>query len=201
MPFSRTIYFRFRFVQMLLNEDVILEGSKCKLVPYTKDLVEQYHSWFVNDSELLELTGSDLLSIEEEYVNQESWRTDEQKLTFLIRDKTIETIPLCGDINAFFSDFFQEDWTHEDMDQSEPDGLVAEINLMIAEKQSRRKGIAREALKIFSSFIVDRIPNVKLFVAKIQLNNQASVLLFKSLGFLEFKRVECFNEVHYIKRL
>ena len=186
---------------MLLNENVTVEGEKCVLVPYTKDLVEQYHSWFVNDEELLELTGSDLLTIEEEYANQESWRTDEQKLTFLIRDKTQEGKPLCGDINAFFSEFYEEDWTHADMEPSKPDGLVAEINLMIAEKNSRRKGIAREALQLFTAYFLAKIHNVKVLVAKIQLNNLASIKLFESLGYTEFKRVECFNEVHYIKRL
>jgi RimJ/RimL family protein N-acetyltransferase len=186
---------------MLLNENVTLEGEKCVLVPYTKDLVEQYHSWFVNDQELLDLTGSELLTIEEEYKNQESWRTDEQKLTFLIRDNTLETEPLCGDINAFFSEFYAEDWTHEDVEPSNPDSLVGEINLMIAEKQSRRKGIAREALEIFSKYILENIPSIKLFVAKIQIGNDASVKLFESVGYVEFKRVECFNEIHYIKRL
>ena len=186
---------------MLLNDCVILKGTKCLLVPYTKDLVEKYHSWFVNDADLLELTGSELLSIEEEYINQESWRTDEQKLTFLIRDCTLENEALCGDINAFFSEYFEEDWTDSDIDSTKPDGLVAEINLMIAEKQSRRKGIAREALELFTSFVMENIPNVKLLVAKIQIGNAASIKLFESQGYHEFKRVECFNEIHFIKRL
>jgi RimJ/RimL family protein N-acetyltransferase len=187
---------------MRLNEGVVIEGVKCTLVPYTKELVETYHSWFVSDPELLELTGSELLTLEEEYVNQESWRTDDCKLTFLIRDKLRSEHPLCGDINAFFSEFFETDWD-DNFEECTPrsSGLVAEINLMIADKESRRKGIARESLEIFTSYVLANIPSVKIFVAKIQLHNDASIKLFESLGFSEFKRVECFNEVHYIKRV
>jgi RimJ/RimL family protein N-acetyltransferase len=187
---------------MRLNEGTCLEGVKCSLVPYTKDHVEKYHSWFVEDLELLDLTGSELLSLEEEFANQESWREDESKLTFLIRDKERDGIPLCGDINAFFSDFYETDWIHGIEDSTpKATGLVAEINLMIAERASRRRGIAREALQLFSQYILTQIPSVKIFVAKIQLHNQASMKLFEALGYSEFKRVECFNEVHYTKRV
>jgi RimJ/RimL family protein N-acetyltransferase len=186
-------------VRMKLNEGVIIEGARCLLVPYTKDLVEQYHSWFVEDPELLRLTGSELLTLEEEYINQESWREDQSKLTFLIRDIVNITRPLCGDINAFFSDFFESDW--EDMDgiSETPSGLVAEINLMIARQESRRKGIAREAITTFTDFILKSIKDVRILVAKIQIDNDASIKLFESLGYHEFKRIACFNEVHLVK--
>jgi RimJ/RimL family protein N-acetyltransferase len=188
---------------MLINEGVTLEGQNLILVPYTKELVEQYHSWFVNDPELLEATCSDLLTLEEEYVNQESWRTDECKLTFLIRDRTETTFSLCGDINAFFSDHFEQDWIDSDeyVEDPIPSGKVAEINLMIAEKSSRRKGIAEEAMRIFTEYMVSNISNLRLLVAKIQLGNLASIKLFEKLGFVKFNTLECFNEVHYIKRL
>lgn len=187
---------------MLLNENVVISGSKCMLVPYTKDLVETYHGWFVCDAELLDLTGSDLLSLEGEFVNQESWRTDPEKLTFLIRDLTLNDSPLCGDINAFFSEFYVSDWTGDDAEpSSEAMGKVAEINLMIAEKTSRRKGIAEDALRLFTEYVVRNVDAVKLFVAKIQIHNAGSIALFEKLGFSQFKRVECFNEVHYIYRV
>jgi RimJ/RimL family protein N-acetyltransferase len=151
------------------------------------------------DPELLQLTCSDLLTLEEEYANQESWRRDESKLTFLIRDSTTQTNTLCGDINAFFSDYFSQDWDHcaDDSTTEGPTGRVAEINLMIAEKTSRRKGIAEEALGLFMQYIRDQVPEVKIWVAKIQIGNGASVRLFEKIGFKEFKRVDCFNEVHF----
>jgi RimJ/RimL family protein N-acetyltransferase len=185
---------------MKLNKGVCIEGRKCRLVPYTKDLVDQYHSWFLNDPELLHLTGSELLTIEEEYTNQESWAVDECKLTFLIRDSTVDPPKsLCGDINAFFSEYFESDWIDKDEPDSSPSGKLVEINLMIAERQSRRKGIAREALEIFSEYILNNISDVRLFVAKIQMDNMASIKLFESLGYREFRRIECFNEIHLIK--
>jgi len=184
---------------MRLNENTVLEGSKCILVPYTRDLVEQYHAWFVADEELLDATGSELLTIEEEYENQESWRTDESKLTFLIRDKTNTSHTLCGDINCFFSDFEKDQFV--DCEVSQPDGLVGEINIMIAEKASRRKGIAEEALEIFTQYMKTNIKNLRALVAKIQMTNHASIRFFEKMGYVEFKRVECFQEVHYVMKL
>ena len=184
---------------MLINESTVVEGDKCLLVPYTSDLVEQYHGWFVRYPELLQQTGSDFLTLEEEHANQQSWREDENKLTFLIRDKSMSSFPLCGDINCFLSDYFAEDWT--DITDSAPksDGKVAEINLMIAEKTSRRKGIAEEALRIFSDYLTCNVKNVNALIAKIQIDNMPSINLFRKAGYIEFKRVECFNEVHYCK--
>jgi RimJ/RimL family protein N-acetyltransferase len=185
---------------MKLNENIILSGSKCQLVPYTRELVETYHQWFVDHPELLSATGSELLSLDEEYANQESWRTDESKLTFLIRDTSESSSPVCGDVNCFFSDYFYEDFHDSDGEgEWNPEGLLGEINLMVARKKSRRKGIAEDALVRFMQYIQTEIPTVKLFVAKIQDTNIASIALFEKLGFHEFKRVECFNEVHYIK--
>jgi len=186
---------------MRLNENTVLEGTRCILVPYSRDLVEQYHNWFVADPELLDATGSDLLTIEEEYENQESWRTDETKLTFLIRDRTIAGNPLCGDINCFFSDFEKDQFVDCEHDSSQPQGLVGEINIMIAEKSSRRKGIAEEALEMFTDFMKSNVTNLRALVAKIQMKNHASINLFQKMGYVEFKRVDCFEEVHYLLKL
>ena len=202
--FEIALYIPLASSLMLLNEETVLDGTKCQLVPYTRDLVEQYHSWFLSDPTLLETTGSELLTIEEEYLNQESWRKDESKLTFLIRDTTLPDHPLCGDINCFFTEYFREDF--EDISEwSEPeyiaDGLVGEINLMIAEKQSRRKGLAEEAVSVFMHFMRLNIPRIRVILAKIQITNIASIALFEKLGFVVHKRVECFGEVHYMLRL
>lgn len=185
---------------MLLNEGVVVEGAKCKLVPYTKDLVETYHQWFVEDEQLLSTTGSELLSLDEEYINQDSWRTDESKLTFLIREVSELNSPLCGDINCFFSDYFFEDFhDFEGEGEWKADGLVGEINVMIARKASRRKGIAEEAIEVFLEYVLKNIKNVRLFVAKIQDSNAPSIALFEKLGFTKFKHVEFFHEVHYLR--
>ena len=188
-------------IQMLLNEETIITGSKCKLVPYTRDLVEQYHSWFLSYPELLETTGSDLLTLDEEYINQESWRTDESKLTFLIRDMTVESLPLCGDINCFFSEYYKQDFedtTGSDDDEYAQEGLVGEINVMVAEPGSRRKGIAEEAMGLFIEYMKTHITGLRVLIAKIQMTNTPSIRMFEKLGFKEWKRVECFGEIHFI---
>jgi hypothetical protein len=46
-------------------------------VPYHADHVPLYNAW-MQTPELLELTASEPLSLEEEYENQVSWREDEQ---------------------------------------------------------------------------------------------------------------------------
>ena len=63
-----------------------LVGSKVILVPYREGHVEKYHHW-MKSSELLLLTGSEPLTLEEEYEMQKSWREDEDKCTFIILDK------------------------------------------------------------------------------------------------------------------
>ena len=195
---------RHRYLDMRLNEGVTLHGTKCSLVPYTKDLVETYHEWFVNDPELLETTCSELLTLEEEFANQESWRSDESKLTFLIRDTTIPDHPLCGDINCFLSPYYAEDWAMEEVESAAnpvSHGVVGELNLMVAEKHSRRKGIAEEAMRLFTEYMLIELKDLKILVAKIQISNAPSIALFEKLGFTEWKRIECFNEVHFVKRL
>jgi RimJ/RimL family protein N-acetyltransferase len=187
---------------MRLNENTVVEGSKCSLVPYTKEFVEQYHAWFVADPSLLETTGSELLTLEEEYENQESWRTDETKLTFLIVDNTLPGKPLCGDINCFFSDFEKDQFIDDEVESNtQSTGCMGEINLMIAEKQSRRKGIAQEALRLFIDYMKAQIPNFRALIAKIQTRNDPSIKLFEKMGFVEFKRVECFQEIHYVLKI
>ena len=189
-------HYVFLSVEMLLNENVLIQGEKCQLVPYSRDLVEEYHNWFKSDPELLELTGSDILTLEEEFANQESWRTDPDKLTFLIRDTTDRSTgcqsPLCGDINLFLS---QE----EDDEGCQTERVVGEVNLMIARIESRRKGIAVEALTLFEEYALQHIPNLSVFIAKIQAHNEASINLFQKRGYKSYKDVPCFNEVHLIK--
>eukprot|EP01138_Halocafeteria_seosinensis_P015433 gb/GECG01015751.1/.p1 GENE.gb/GECG01015751.1/~~gb/GECG01015751.1/.p1 ORF type:complete len:225 (+),score=31.73 gb/GECG01015751.1/:1-675(+) len=179
---------------MRINETLTLSGDKCRLVPYQPWHVEKYHAW-MQDPWLREMTGSEPLSLREEYDMQKSWREDKDKCTFIILDGDMDQHKQCGmltmspddeiramagDINMFF----------------EGDGYeTAELMVMTAREDSRRKGIAREACILMIWFAVDYL-QTKQFVVKINESNEGSIQLFQSLGFKEQRRIEAFSEVH-----
>lgn len=68
---------------------------------------------------------------------------------------------------------------------------------MVAEKRSRRKGIAKEALQLMMQYCI-RFLEVTSFIAKIINTNEPSIDLFSSIGFVKLKDVPVFKEVHYV---
>lgn len=157
----------------------------CSIIlhPYTQDLVNTYNSW-MQDPELLENTGSEALSLQEEYENQVSWMEDPTKYTFIILDKAsydskCPANSMIGDINLFI---------HSDGD--------GEINVMIAEKAYRGKGLAKEAVNFMIEFGRSRLHLVRI-LAKILKDNTPSIAMFQKLGFTLYDEIEDFNEVHY----
>jgi RimJ/RimL family protein N-acetyltransferase len=151
------------------------------LHPYTLSMVPKYHAW-MQDEELLRLTGSEPLSLEEEMANQESWVTDPLKHTFILCDRA-QFDPerpeesMIGDLNLF---------------------LIApstgELSIMIADSSYRRKGLAREALVFMLDFA--KTLHLGRLEAKIQTDNTGSIGLFRGLGFVQFAEEPVFNEVH-----
>ena len=88
-------------------------------------------------------------------------------------------IDRAGDINLFFSDFLDEG--------------DAEIDVMVPEPASRRKGVATEAIKMMMEYGRNLL-NVSRFVAKISSENEASLALFRKLGYECEEFVEAFQE-------
>jgi RimJ/RimL family protein N-acetyltransferase len=172
---------------MKLNANLCISGDRVVLVPYRAEHVPQYHAW-MQSADLLEATASEPLSIEEEYSMQKSWSDDPQKCTFIVLDKGQPDTPgtgehgggMAGDVNLFFNDY--------------DNPKAGEVDIMIAEKASRRKGLATEVLNLFMAFCVHEL-GVELFRAKIGEENVASTSLFEKLGFKLASRSSAFKEV------
>jgi RimJ/RimL family protein N-acetyltransferase len=163
---------------MRANENLALAGKLVRLVPYTKAHVPQYHAW-MEDPFLQEMTASEPLSLNEEYAMQASWQEDSDKCTFII--ESLEDGTMVGDVNLFFND--------------PQDPRAAEIEVMIAEQDYRRRGFGREALSLMMSYGCQDL-GVTRFVAKVALKNEPSLRLFESLGFLCIGTSQVFQESH-----
>ncbi|XP_022070443.1 N-acetyltransferase 9 [Acanthochromis polyacanthus] len=171
---------------MKINENTLLEGHRVVLVPYNKHHVVRYHEW-MKSPELQLLTASEPLSLEEEYNMQRSWREDEDKCTFIILDKQRwmdssleEEQCMVGDVNIFLTD--------------PTDSLLAELEVMIAEPSYRGKGIGKEVTQMMMSYGMSKL-GIGKFQAKIGLDNQVSIAMFKKLLFQEVSVCKVFKEV------
>lgn len=173
---------------MRQNADTVLVGRRCVLVPYEAKYVARYHAWMQNE-ELLRLTASERLTLDEEKSNQQSWRHDEKKLTFIIlerakcflkRDDRFPASAMAGDVNAFLTV------------ADEP--ASCEVDVMVAASAMRRRGVGREAVRLFMRYCREAL-NLMTFVAKISATNQASLKLFEGLAFTKTNYVKAFDEV------
>ncbi|QRV76153.1 GNAT family acetyltransferase [Ceratobasidium sp. AG-Ba] len=182
---------------MRLNENTAIVGQKVVLVPYRAEHVPKYHEW-MTDPELLELTASEPLTLEEEMDMQRKWREDADKLTFIILARTrsadspeaMREFPMVGDVNLFLKDTEAEDGTVK---------KEAEVEIMIAEREYRRKGLAQETLGLFLNYVTQESLGLALspyqLVVRIGTSNAPSRALFERLGFIVSKEVAVFDEV------
>ncbi|XP_061564876.1 N-acetyltransferase 9 [Cololabis saira] len=171
---------------MKINDNTLLEGQNVLLVPYNSEHVPRYHEW-MKSPELQQLTASEPLTLEQEYDMQRSWREDDDKCTFIILDKQRWADPsvaeeqcMMGDVNIFLTD------------PTEPS--LAELEVMIAEPRYRGKGIGKEVTRMMMSYGLQKL-GIKKFQAKIGLDNQVSVSMFKKLHFEEVSVCSVFREV------
>ncbi|CAB1419420.1 unnamed protein product [Pleuronectes platessa] len=171
---------------MKINENISLEGQRVLLVPYNENHVSRYHEW-MKSPELQQLTASEPLTLEQEHAMQRSWREDHDKCTFIILDKQLWTAPgveeeqcMLGDVNIFLTD--------------PTDPSLAELEIMIAEASYRGRGLGKEVTRMMMSYGVTRL-GIKKFQAKIGLDNEVSVGMFKKLHFQEVSVCKVFKEV------
>ncbi|EFA84870.1 N-acetyltransferase 9 [Heterostelium album PN500] len=188
-------------VDCATSEDKKSIGNNIVLVPYKAIHVEKYHKWMQSE-EIRELTASDLLTLEEEYENQQSWYEDSKKCTFIILDKEkikkdkdgellVESIvkdyldSMAGDVNLFWNEYEEEG--------------SAEVEVMIAEPSCRRRGFGSEAIEIMMHYAVTNLSDITTrFIVKIGESNTTSIQLFKKLGFQQVGQVNVFKEINMI---
>ncbi|KAK9091913.1 hypothetical protein Syun_026824 [Stephania yunnanensis] len=176
-------------------KSVSLEGEKVILVPYMKQHVPKYHTW-MQDPSLLQATGSEPLSMDQEYQMHQSWSQDPSKHTFIVLDRqlVVEFVhgdphvegccmffaAMVGDVNIYMNDL--------------DDLQMAEVEIMIAEPKSRGKGLGKEAVLMMMAFAVKNL-GIQSFRVKIGDTNEGSLCLFRKLGFEDVSHSDIFKEV------
>ncbi|XP_026675395.1 uncharacterized protein LOC108632381 [Ceratina calcarata] len=168
------------------NENTKIVGQSVILVPYKEKHVKRYHEW-MKSAELRYFTGSEMLTLEEEFRMQQRWQQDQDKCTFIVLDKVVfdqsgdEIEAMIGDTNLFFN---------------EPDEpKTAEIEIMIADVAYRGKRRGWEAIILMLLHGIDKLHTSK-FKAKIKFDNDRSIRMFEKLGFHE-RRPLLFNSIIY----
>ncbi|XP_042305911.1 N-acetyltransferase 9 [Sceloporus undulatus] len=171
---------------MRINQNTVLQGKRVTLVPYTSAHVPRYHEWMKSE-ELQRLTASEPLSLAQEYEMQCSWQEDTDKCTFIVldtdkwsRQRATEEECMVGDVNLFLTD--------------SEDPTVGEIEIMIAEPNYRGRGFGKEATLIMMSYGMTHL-GLTTFEAKIGLENETSIGMFKKIHFKEVGVNNIFKEV------
>ncbi|XP_006615486.1 uncharacterized protein LOC102674348 [Apis dorsata] len=168
------------------NECTKIIGTNVILVPYKEKHVKRYHEW-MKSAELQYFTGSESLTLEEEFQMQKRWHQDQDKCTFIILEKAIyiengnEIEAMIGDTNLFFNESDQPN--------------TAEIEIMIANINCREKKRGWEAIILMMLYGIDKL-NVTKYIAKIKCDNEKSIKMFEKLRFQQ-KRPLFFNSVMY----
>ena len=162
-------------------------GRSVVLVPYREMHVPKYNQW-MKEPALQYLTGSEPLTLQQEYDMMNSWLSDPYKCTFIILDKQLfattdnQVEAMIGDVNLFFD--------------SNAQLRTAEIEIMIAEESHRGLGKGKEAVLMMIWLAIDLI-RVDKFVAKIKYDNISSQNMFVKIGFSEESRSDVFEEITY----
>ena len=184
----------------ILTSSPAISTSKTLLVPYSSHHVPTYHAW-MQDADLQAATASEPLSLPEEYAMQRSWRTDNDKLTFIVcfprassndGNKVqggVDDSPerMIGDINLFLFEPEDDDDDAEGEGESgsntgKSNAVVGEIELMIARKDLHRQGYGRAALLSFVGYILDSWAQLGA-----EYDNSGSNRVAKSLDYLRVK--------------
>jgi len=153
-------------------------GSSIVLEPYDMCHVSKVNTW-LKDDWIREVVSAKKLSLEKEYEQQKTWAKDETKHSFIVcRRKAGRKNQPIGTVDLFIDT-----------------GEYAEIIIMIADRQHRRKGLAREAVCLALRFGFE-ILKMTRFVAKIMDSNTASLTFFRNMSFEMYEHDEDFDMTH-----
>ena len=181
--------------------------------------------------------------MDEEYENQQSWRTSHDKLTFILCRPVDEPasvdrvyagevdVPdrMVGDINLFLTPWEEDDEAEDASGDAQPKSdsdtiyyCNGEIDIMIAERDHRGKGLGISAVATLLQFIRRHTKSIlseysaaqksrpnsgvpggsrfelKDLVAKINAGNASSIALFTKLGFRQRGEVNYFGELEMV---
>jgi RimJ/RimL family protein N-acetyltransferase len=181
-----------------------------------------------------EATASEPMTLEEEYENQASWRSSHDKLTFILcqplKDSPRTDLVMAGmvdspkrmigDIN-FFLYPLDDDEASATTEVKSARECIGEVDIMVAEKTERGKGVGLAAVAAFLLYIhhhlhdifreydmkekENRIPDnpidirLRYFMVKIKESNLASIALFKRLGFRQEGSTNYFGEIKMLR--
>ncbi|XP_076623489.1 N-acetyltransferase 9-like protein isoform X2 [Colletes latitarsis] len=144
----------------------------------------------MKSAELRYWTGSEVLTLDEEFEMQEQWHQDQDKCTFIILEKSIlsttrnEIEAMIGDTNLFFNEV---DQPHS-----------AEIEIMIADVAYRGKKRGWEALILMLLHGINKF-NISRYTAKIKFDNEKSIKMFEKLKFCQVEKSQIFQEYTFEK--
>nr|CDS26398.1 n acetyltransferase 9 [Hymenolepis microstoma] len=173
--------------------------------------VPKYHEWMKRE-DLLKLTASEPLTLKEEYEQQQNWLVKDDRVTFIILEKSklprhnssglksiselefpslkslLNECPIStvcdAEVGAMIGDV--NFYLIPDLGSDIKGVFEGELSVMIAEPSSRGKGLAVQALGGVLFYVEHFFPcNVTGVVAKISLDNELSLRFFANkLGFV-----------------
>ncbi|KAM3527126.1 hypothetical protein MY4038_006512 [Beauveria bassiana] len=202
---------------MRVNQNTAIAAARALLVPYEAHHVVKYHGW-MQDPDIQEATASEPMTLEEEYENQQSWRTSADKLTFIVCEPVAATQTtitaqkqdanprMIGDVNFFL---YPDDG--DDNENATGDALVGEVDVMIAAQEHRGQGYGEAAVRALLVYIQTHLDailaeyaqggpksSLRALMVKIQQGNKGSRALFEKLGFMQMGAVNYFGEVKMV---